>query len=512
MRQLSPLIIAVFSVSACGIGLCINDSYCPLGNAFGVSNRSLTLAAIEIDDSEITVSWPAASGGTAPYSYALYYSTTSNLDSIANTKTNGTLAGTVTDATSFQITSITIDKDYYFNVIVTDASGTELAYNMRSPFCGGTGVSGDEYEICDLGSLQYAARHPTESMILTSDIEAANTQTWNSGAGFKPIGDTLVSPFSGTFDGDDFSIRALFIYRPTASNVGLFGVLYDGDIRNLQLEQVSISGNGAVGGAVGRIYGSASVLTVSSISGVAVDGSIQGDDAIGGVVGDVRPFPGQLVDVQISECASSATVTARIRAGGLVGRTSSAVGNIVVRRSSGRGNVITTEGVAGGLIGVMSTPGSVSDSYAWGSVSGMTQMIGGLIGSNSIADVSRTYATGTAFLDAAGTGQVGGLIGYNQVGNVTASYATGNVSGPALVGSVVGQLLSGSLASLRWYDHALNPANCYQGGDVGCSTQPLAWFYDTNNYGAAGLNWDFSTVWKFPAIGGLPILEWQVEE
>ncbi len=153
-RQLLLLSALVF-ISGCGIGLCLEQSNCAGSGGLSLTTSSLTLRAVEIDDSEIKVAWPAASGGTAPYTYSLYYSATGNLDSLANIKANGTIAGTVVDDTSFQITAIPIDKDYAFNVIVSDASGTELAYDMRSPFCGGTGVSGDEYQICDPGSLQY---------------------------------------------------------------------------------------------------------------------------------------------------------------------------------------------------------------------------------------------------------------------------------------------------------------------------------------------------------------------
>ncbi|WP_300760132.1 YDG domain-containing protein, partial [Janthinobacterium sp.] len=86
--------------------------------------------------------------------------------------------------------------------------------------------------------------------------------------------------------------------------------------------------------------------------------------------------------------------------------------------------------------------GIVEYSYATGAVTGHT-MVGGLVGQNDEATISNSYSTSTV-IATAGAGllgdNVGGLVGLNQSGGmVSNSYATGNVSGVSNVGGVVGR-------------------------------------------------------------------------
>src|SRR5690606_15280098 len=135
--------------------------------------------------------------------YEVYYSSSANIGSVSDIKANGTKAGQVTGTTSYQIIGLTIDKDYYFNIIVKDTKGNEDGYTMRMPFCDGTGVSGDEYEICDPGSLQWAGLHLSKDFVITKNIDLATSKNWNASKGFLPIGSSL-SPFTGDLDGQSF--------------------------------------------------------------------------------------------------------------------------------------------------------------------------------------------------------------------------------------------------------------------------------------------------------------------
>jgi hypothetical protein len=108
--------------------------------------------------------------------------------------------------------------------------------------------------------------------------------TANGGEGWQPLGrmtvETWEPEFSGSFDGQGFEIRDLFINRPDESYVGLFGrVDRYGVIKNIVVVNASVTGRNCVGGLVGRNGGT---VTNSSYNGT-VSGT--GDEYIGGIVG-----------------------------------------------------------------------------------------------------------------------------------------------------------------------------------------------------------------------------------
>ena len=93
---------------------------------------------------------------------------------------------------------------------------------------------------------------------------------------------------------------------------------------------------------------------------------------------------------------------------------------------------IEGERYVGGLVGKVSS-GTITNSYAKGSVVGTSLDIGGLVGRN-LADINKSYATGSVDGDL----RVGGLVGYN-LGDISKSYATSSIDGSFEVGGLVGQ-------------------------------------------------------------------------
>jgi len=184
-----------------------------------------------------------------------------------------------------------------------------------------------------------------DDFIQTADIDASGTNSWNSGAGFSPIGNSNTE-FTGSYDGQGYTIDGLTINRGS-DNIGLFGRA-DGNgatISNLGVTNVNITGNSYVGGLAGRIQNSATV------EGCFSTGSVSGDNDNGGLVGM------NYINSEVSNCYSRATV-------------------------SGGNNT-------GGLVGYNYTPATISNSYSTGSVSGSSG-IGGLVGTNS-ATVSNSF-------------------------------------------------------------------------------------------------------------------------
>jgi hypothetical protein len=126
-----------------------------------------------------------------------------------------------------------------------------------------------------------------------------------SGIEWTPIGNDDSKQFKGTFDGNGKTIDHLTI---TGNNnyVGLFGKIYGGEVKNVNLTNVNISGNYDVGGVVGFNYnGTVSGCTVSG------DSSVSGNSAVGGVVG--------VNNGTVSGSTNFGSVTGKGNVGGVVG-------------------------------------------------------------------------------------------------------------------------------------------------------------------------------------------------
>ena len=86
---------------------------------------------------------------------------------------------------------------------------------------------------------------------LGSNIDAAPTALWDSGAGFMPIGSSVAplgKPFNSTFDGLGHTISNLTINRPLSDDAGLFSrSLNTSSIRNVRLVDARVTGRSNAG-------------------------------------------------------------------------------------------------------------------------------------------------------------------------------------------------------------------------------------------------------------------------
>lgn len=204
----------------------------------------------------------------------------------------------------------------------------------------GSGTGLDPWNISTLAHLRYISETSStwsDTIIISADIDASETKTWNSGAGFKSIGNSGTK-FTGTLDGQEHVIRNLFIYMPSTSwYIGFIGQsqgVLESSIRNLGIENCDITGNGRVGA----------------------------------IVGDA--------DFQLINCYSSGTVTGAEYVGGIAGYFN---GNGTAINCYSSATIVATNRRTGGLLGGAS-PDSVSTSYSCGSVSGTETDAGGLMG------------------------------------------------------------------------------------------------------------------------------------
>ncbi|MDH4068510.1 MAG: hypothetical protein OEU97_06260, partial [Dehalococcoidia bacterium] len=164
----------------------------------------------------------------------------------------------------------------------------------------------------------------------------------NSGKGWQPLL-TEDKSFVGTFDGQGYEIRDLFINRPDENEVGLFGVVDEywgstkcyGVIKNVGVVNATVTGFDNVGGLVGASVGTVSNCystgnvtgrhmvgglagtTGTSVSNCYSAGNVTGTDKVGGLVGE--NIYGGIVDRSYSTCSVTGNVTAYTYVGGLVG-------------------------------------------------------------------------------------------------------------------------------------------------------------------------------------------------
>lgn len=257
---------------------------------------------------------------------------------------NHTTQGDINESGVFNslLTNLESNTKYYVrayinhngNIIYGDELELFTSPEMEKPQ--GKGTISDPYQIKTLANLCWVSQHSKEwnkHYIQKADINASATRYWDEGRGFSSIGNVYNS-FSGTYNGNEFTINGLYIDRPKTENIGLFGFIYgrEAKVEKIGVKNARISGGNHTGVLVG--YNNGGTLKNSFVSGTIYSKS----DAIGGFAGyNLGP---------INNCYADVDVNGRSKIGGFIGnnmRTS-------VRYCYSIGNVRGVE-ETGGFIG-----------------------------------------------------------------------------------------------------------------------------------------------------------------
>ena len=490
---------------------------------------------ININD---TVSWSANT--------TLTLTAANNVNVNANMTATGNTAGLVINPNTTN-GSQTATSSGAFNL----AMGNSITLSGTNP---SLSIGGNAYTVINsLGAagsttgtdLQGINGNLSGYYALGSNINATATSTWNSGAGFTPIGGSSQA-FTGTFDALGHTISSLTINQPSATYVGLFGDTGASSvIRNVGLVGGTVSGYEEVGGLVGFNGG--------SISNSYATGSVSGNHgayAVGGLVGyNVGSISNSYatgnvyangVEVEYSgSCGNGCNYydyeyDSPQSVGGLVGFNGGSISN-----SYATGSVSGNDGAnaVGGLVGY--NVGSIRNSYATGSVqSGSVEgedeevvqysyscgfstcygydyyysypyyyayYTGGLVGYNGGGSISNSYAA-NPYVE--GYYYVGGLVGANY-NSVTNSYATGSVSGASEVGGLVGYNSGGSVDNSFW-DTTTSGQSSSAGG-TGMTTaqmqQQANFTSATTANGNVNPGWDLTNTWVMYNGYTFPLLQ-----
>ncbi|WP_322992219.1 YDG domain-containing protein [Limnohabitans sp.] len=259
-------------------------------------------------------------------------------------------------------------------------------------------------------SLQGMASAPVNTaFVLGSDIDASATTSWNSGAGFKPIGNGTTS-FTGKFNGLGHTITGLTQDGATSDYLGLFGKT-TGSISNVTLSSSAIAGRSYVGSLAG--FG-ADFYNVRILGG-----SVTGTTYVGGMAGYASAAINTVNGNAAVTGRDSATVAAQF-VGGLLGKGVGAINNV-----TGSGTVVVTNTNTALVTGAS----AALSIHSIGGLVGQLAPTAGMTLSNNIntGNVTVTTATASCSVAAYCISNVGGLIG-TLGGGVNNSAANWRVS------------------------------------------------------------------------------------
>jgi uncharacterized repeat protein (TIGR02543 family) len=379
----------------------------------------------------------------------------------------------------------------------------------NSPFAGGDGSEMYPYEVSTVQQLQAVRNHSDKHFIQINDIDASETENWNNGQGFIPIGDELI-PFSGHYYGSGYTIENLFI--DYSDEGGLFGyitmsgIVQNTHIRNFDMgvEQSGVFAKENAGkiiecSVVGDVllyrinYFISGFVDVNSglIRRSYFNGTLEGEWSTSGIA---RVNQGNGV---IEDSYSIGSIRNSRRAAGLV------IGNYgTIKNSHSLMNVVSDR-YSGGLVSL--NEGDILNSYSTGDVSSAF-VAGGLVSENiSSGVIENSYSLGNV----SGDEKIGGLVGVNQDdAKILNSFSTGTVIGNSDTGASIGV----NVAQVNGAFWNIDNANINAVGR-GSSSNIISLNTSQMQGSAAKDNmpeFDWENVWK-TVDGDYPILRWQEE-
>ena len=338
-----------------------------------------------------------------------------------------------------------------------------ITSSLFGQFAGGSGTEEDPYLVSNAAELNEIRNHIDKHFRQIADIDLG-VAPWNVDNGWLPIGEFYPSNpannqlFSGSYDGNGYSISNLFISRPNTDYIGLFSLTDGAVLTHIVLMDVDITGAHFVGALAAMLFADCVVSFSSSSGTVSSVGPGIGTDYVhwtGGLIGQINGT--------VSDSYSTAVVT-------------------------GSGSVV------GGFAGQANNGSTVTRSYSTGSAHG-TKFVGGFIGHVNPGTVSNCYTTANA----SGSHHIGGFTGWNR-GYISNSYAAGNVSATttSYIGGFIARVYLGSDSGNYW-DIEKTGVTTSAGSALGRTTDEMTYPYAANTY----VGWDFVGIWGEDVDGSI---------
>lgn len=436
-----------------------------------------------------------------------------------------------------------------------------LMIPLCAQFAGGSGTPEDPYLVASAAQLHSVRTNLSAHYRQIAEINFSGTP-YGGGTGWLPIG-TEASPFTGSYDGDDYQIWGLNIHRSSGWS-GLFGVISHASVKNVQIWSANVICEYQAASLVGFLHYSAmencsvnasdieaydftgglvSYAYESSIISCSADISLQGHESVGGIVG-------LLTRSGIRDCHAQFSFSDTwYQVGGIVGTAEH--GSIIDCTFSGDMYSLSWSGGIVGhatdtrIVGCVSGPGLMMSGDSCGGIVGQAYVMVDIINCSSSMDISAHLTVGgiAGVMQNYSTAQnshasgnvramypVGGFAGGISNSTVSNCYSTGNVFGSISGGGFAGSISnSGSLVQNCYSIGLVSIPDGESGGfsGAGSSTSSLNCYWDMDSSGCSTsvsgegrntiqmtspadpqtyVNWDFETVWNWnngPA-GGYP--------
>jgi hypothetical protein len=370
------------------------------------------------------------------------------------------------------------EEDYNYELL----EATYISIMPLSLFSGGDGINQPFMLATSADLMQFSnliSGRDTDDLLSTDFFNRADYVlvadiNMENHFNFLPIGYQQTNAFTGSFNGNGFTISNLLVsfdwaFVPFGMNVnslGMFGFVHNADIRNLNLvnPQVVVTGHArdniafVVGYAANsrisnvhvtngwvnarnanQVGGIAGTATGTTITNVSVTGStIEGVNNVGGITG-----------LSVGGSVTTATVyttsiTGADNTGGVVGNVD---GTVISDSGTANGTVITGGDNVGGVFGRATGLANTFNNFSRANITGLDN-VGGIGGymHTTVTGVTLTnsYAAGTV----RGNNSVGGILGMHSSSNNTFFFTISDVYSHSTLYAT--SRAGGILGSIQW--------------------------------------------------------------
>lgn len=262
----------------------------------------------------------------------------------------------------------------------------------------GLGTEARPFKVATCDDLQDINNDLDAYYVQTGNIDCSDTVNWNSGVGFLPIGEGSAN-FTGTYDGQNFSINDLVINEDGSEEVGLFRYPDGATIKNIHLVggYFDSDASGYNGSIAARAYDTvfsdcSSTMEARSVAQAGLVGAFLGGTMTrcwysGDIDSTGNAYTSGLVavasDVVFTDIYTAGTLNGDTYSGSLIG---SVDGGSVTNAYSSMDVTSVATVYSGGLFGILSrlSPsdpnGSITDTFFAGSFTETASNAGAITG------------------------------------------------------------------------------------------------------------------------------------
>ncbi|MBP9994593.1 MAG: T9SS type A sorting domain-containing protein [bacterium] len=362
-----------------------------------------------------------------------------------------------------QMKKVCVMSAFVFILAMSCGAQTPWDGTIAGSYDGGDGTMENPYQIAtaeQLALFAYDINNGVNSeahFVLTDDINlnGSGGQMWTAVGTVKVTWLNQINyvvepayPFMGVFDGDGHVISDMHV--DNADVIGLFGCTYSAEVRNLIIENASVTQGASAGIVVGEAFN-------TDIEGCTVSGEVRAyGSKVGGIAGRYIADDNGNDTVSIRNCVNNANVIGgTMYLGGIAGYTEMNNGVFAIEHCVNNGEVgdMWNTNAAGGIVGQGSFIIRHCDNY--GKVSGETTA-GGMVGQGGSFGLIE-YCFNHPAGEVTGGCNAGGIIGTPIFTTIRMSGNMATVTGDAFYDMILVGGIAGSDGSI---------SNCFNTGNL----------------------------------------------